>query len=138
MSLSKDERTLRHYDKALRVRRAAHGDLILLERKTYRGRIGSLGPEGIEWLQDAGRRHEEGHVLVTQVGPEKWSVNAILRWLKAADTWKQPGWITKIEDDERRAAAHRKFSRSSDMRYKAAETFDRYSWRAKSRVAGGI
>ena len=134
MNLARDERTLRQFDKALRVRRSAHGDLILLERKTYRGQIGSLGPGGIVWTQDVGRRHEEGHVLVTTVGPEKWNTTRLLKWLTAADTWKQPGWITRLEDDERRATAHRKFSRSQDMRYKAAEVFDRYAWQSKSRI----
>jgi hypothetical protein len=114
------------------------GDLILVERKTYRGRIGSIGPEGLEWTPDIGRRHEEGHVLVCHIAPEKFRVHALLKHLKAADTWKQPGWIQKIEDDERRAKEHRKFSRSSDMKYKAGEVFDRYVWQNKQRVFGGI
>ncbi len=136
--LSRAERTLRNYDKALRLRRSMQGDLILVERKTYRGRIGSIGPEGLEWTPDIGRRHEEGHVLVLHVAPEKFRVQALLKHLKAADTWKQPGWIQKIEDNERKAKEHRKFSRSSDMKYKAGEVFDRYVWQNKQRVFGGI
>ena len=136
--LSRAESTLRAYDKALRLRRSMQGDLILVERKTYRGRIGSRGPEGIEWTPDIGRRHEEGHVLVCHVAPEKFTTASLLKHLKAADTWKQPGWIEKIERDERMAKAHRKVSRLSDIKDKAASTFDRYVWSTKSRVAGGL
>lgn len=138
MSLERDERKLRLYDKALRVRRSNHGDLILLERKTSRGRIGDVGPEGIVWTQDIGRRHEEGHVLVKQIGPEKWNVNRILDWLRAADTWSKPNWIRDVEDKDRWSKEHRKISRSQDMRAKAAETWDRYAWKSKSRIAGGF
>lgn len=136
--LSRAEKTLRSYDKALRLRRSMQGDLILLERKTYRGTYGSIGPEGISWTPDIGRRHEEGHVLVLQIGPERFSVNALLKHLKAADTWKQPGWIEKIERDERMAKAHRRVSRQSDLKDKAAGLFDRYVWQNKQRVFGGI
>ena len=136
--LSRAECQLRLYDKALRVRRSMQGDLILIERKTHRGRIGSIGPEGLSWTPDIGRRHEEGHVLVCHVAPEKFAVNALLKHLKAADTWKQPGWIEKIERDERMAKAHRKVSRLSDIKDKAASTFDRYVWQNKQRVFGGF
>ncbi len=134
MTLDKAERQLRQYDKALRLRRSMQGDLILVERKTYRGRIGSIGPEGLEWTPDIGRRHEEGHVLVLHIAPEKFSVGKLLAHLQAADTWKQPGWIEKIERQERLAKAHRKVSRLSDIKDKAAATFDRYVWDSKSRV----
>lgn len=136
--LSRAERTLRGYDKALRLRRSMQGDLILVERKTYRGRIGSTGPEGLAWTPDIGRRHEEGHVLVCHVAPEKFRVHSLLKHLQAADTWKQPGWIEKIERDERMAKEHRKVSRLSDIKDKAASTFDRYVWQNKQRVFGGI
>ena len=138
MSLDKAEKTLRGYDKALRLRRSLQGDLILVERKTYRGTYGSHGPEGLAWTPDIGRRHEEGHVLVLHIAPEKFSVNTLLKHLKAADTWKQPGWIEKIERNERMAKAHRKVSRLSDIKDKAASTFDRYVWQNKQRVFGGI
>lgn len=134
MSLQSAERTLRNYDKALRLRRSMQGDLILVERKTYRGRIGSVGPEGLAWTPDIGRRHEEGHVLVLHIAPEKFQVNALLKHLQAADTWKQPGWIQKIEDDERRGKEARRHSRMSDIKDKAASTFDRYVWKTKSRI----
>lgn len=134
MTLERAERKLRLYDKALRVRRSMQGDLILIERKTHRGRIGSIGPEGLAWTPDIGRRHEEGHVLVCHIAPEKFNVNSLLRHLHAADTWKQPGWIEKIEREERLAKAHRKVSRLSDIKDKAAATFDRYVWSTKSRV----
>ncbi len=138
MTLDKAERILRAYDKALRLRRSMQGDLILVERKTYRGRIGSIGPEGLEWTPDIGRRHEEGHVLVLHVAPERFSPYSLLRHLQAADTWKQPGWIEKIERQERLAKDHRKVSRMSDIKDKAAATFDRYVWQNKQRVFGGI
>ena len=106
--LSRAERKLRSYDKALRLRRSMQGPLILLERKTYRGRVGSMGPEGIVWTPDIGRRHEEGHVLVKQIEPEKFNVNRLLQHLQAADTWKQPGWIEEIERRERQAKARQR------------------------------
>jgi hypothetical protein len=114
------------------------GDLILLERKTSRGRIGSIGPDGIEWTPDVGRRREEGHVLVKQIAPELFTVGRLLDYLKAADTWKQPGWIEKMEREERLAKEHRKSSREADMRYRASQVFDRFVWTNKQRVFGGI
>ena len=136
--LSRAEQTLRQYDKALRVRRSMQGDLILIERKTYRGRIGSIGPEGIIWTPDIGRRHEEGHVLVKQIAPEAFNVNRLLDHLRAADTWKQPGWIEKIERNERLAKQHQRLARQSDLKEKAGQLFDRYVWTNKQRVFGGI
>lgn len=136
--LSRAERKLRSYDKALRLRRSMQGDLILLERKTSRGRIGSIGPDGIEWTPDVGRRREEGHVLVKQIAPELFTVGRLLDYLKAADTWKQPGWIEKMEREERLAKEHRKSSREADMRYRASQVFDRFVWTNKQRVFGGI
>lgn len=136
--LSRAERHLRRYDKALRLRNSMQGDLILVERKTYRGRIGSTGPEGISWTPDIGRRHEEGHVLVCHVAPEKFTPARLLKHLQAADTWKQPGWIEKIEQKERMDKAHRAVSRHSDIKDKAASVFDRYVWKNKQRVFGGI
>lgn len=136
--LSRDERYLRNYDKALRLRRSMQGPLILVERKTYRGRVGSIGPEGLVWTPDIGRRHEEGHVLVKQIEPEKWNVRRLLDHLKAADSWKQPGWIEQIERRERQAKARQRFNRQSDIKQKAADTFDRYVWTNKQRVFGGL
>jgi hypothetical protein len=135
MNLARDERTLRAYDKALRVRRSVQGDLILVERKTSRGRIGSTGPDGISWTPDIGRRHEEGHVLVTQIGPERWSTGRLLEWLQRADTWRQPGWIDKIEHQDQQAKAAKVRSRQQDMRYRATQLWDNYVWRNKQRVA---
>lgn len=136
--LSRAEQYLRRDDKALRLRYSQEGPNILVERKTKRGRIGSVGPDGLVWRPDAGRRYEEGHVLVLSLPRADFNVRSLRDSLQAADTWKKPGWIDEIERRGRVQAMQRKQHRQANMRYKAGEVFDRYAWRTKMRVAGGL
>ena len=136
--LSRAERFLRRDDKALRLRHSAEGANILVERKTKRGKIGSTGPEGLVWRPDAGRRYEEGHVLVLSVPTDAFNARILRESLQAADTWKTPDWIRKIEEKDNAIKANRIKTRKDNMRYKASELFDKYVWKYKMRVAGGI
>jgi hypothetical protein len=129
------ERLLRRYDKALRLRKSFESDTLLLERKTFRGRIGSIGPEGLVWSKDVGRRREEGHLLLLSIHRDEFDVSRLLTALRQADTWKQdvPMWRQVEEHDERVAEA--KVRRRKDfIRYKASNLFDNYVWRHKQRI----
>lgn len=136
--LSRAERFLRRDDKALRLRHSQEGPNILVERKVKRGRIGSIGPEGLVWRPDAGRRYEEGHVLVLSVPSDSFNARILRESLQAADTWKTPDWIRDMERKDDQQKAQRKKTRQDNMRYKASELFDKYVWKYKMRVAGGI
>ncbi len=114
------------------------GPNVLVERKTKRGRIGAIGPEGLVWRPDAGRRYEEGHVLVLSVPKDAFNARDLRESLQAADTWKTPDWIRNIEREDNRIKAQRIKTRKDNMRYKASELFDKYVWKYKQRVAGGI
>jgi len=140
MTLERAERRLRHYDKALRVRRSNEQPAVLVERKTMRGRIGSVGPGGINWTPDVGRRREEGHVLVCMVPREGFDAERLLDSLKEADTWSlhntsaDPLWRRAEREDD----AHKRRlvkARQDGIRYKAGEVWDRYAWSSKSRVS---
>jgi hypothetical protein len=136
--LSRAERYLRRDDKALRLRQSMEGPNILVERKTKRGRIGAIGPEGLVWRPDAGRRYEEGHVLVLSVPTDAFNVRVLRESLQAADTWKTPDWIREMERKDDAQKANRIKTRKDNMRYKASELFDRYVWKYRQRVAGGL
>lgn len=136
--LSRAETYLRRDDKALRLRYSQEGPNVLVERKTKRGRIGAIGPEGLTWRPDAGRRYEEGHVLVLSVPIDAFNARDMRETLQAADTWKTPDWIRKIEREDNRIKASRIQTRRDNMRYKASQLFDRYVWKNKQRVAGGF
>ncbi len=131
------ERKLRTYDKALRLRRSVElPDTILLERKTFRGQIGSIGPGGIDWTPDFGRRKEEGHVLILSINREELNIPRLLDALKQADTWKheKPLW-QRFEEADEQAAKRKKLTRTDIIRYKTHELYDRYVWKEKSRVS---
>jgi len=130
------ERTLRQYDKALRLRASQEGPEILLERKTFRGRIGALGPAGTAWRPDTGRRREEGHVLVLSIHPSEFHVQRLQDALRASDTWRHTVPLWKRADEADNVAKQRlRRARSDGLRYKASELFDRYVWRYKQRVS---
>src|SRR3972149_3513313 len=124
MTLERAERRLRHYDKALRVRRSNEQPAVLVERKTMRGRIGSVGPGGINWTPDVGRRREEGHVLVCMVPREGFDAERLLDSLKEADTWSlhntsaDPLWRRAEREDDARKRRLVK-ARQDGLRYKA-------------------
>jgi hypothetical protein len=134
------ERSLRQYDKALRLRFAMEQPAtVLVERKTRRGRIGALGPDGLEWSPDIGYRYEWGHMPVASVPAAGFDQQDLLAALKAADTWQRwdqharPRWRTVEERDERMRERRRQ-SRQADLRYKASEFFDTYAWKHRMRV----
>ena len=138
MDLRKAETFLRRDDKALRLRESYTEDAVLVERKTKTGRIGAHGPGGLVYLQDAGRRHEEGHVLVLSVPKQDFNLRRLRESLQAADTWHAPDWIREIERKDEYIKAQRIKTRKDNIRYKASEVFDRYVWKYKQRVSGGI
>lgn len=136
MSLSKAEQLLRQDDKALRLRHSLEGPYILVERKTFRGRIGSISPQlGRDWAPDAGARRELGHVLVASIPRNAFDVRVLRESLRAADTWRasKPLWqrVEEAEEAKRRRVV---LARKDGLRYKSSEVFDRYVWKYKQRV----
>jgi hypothetical protein len=129
------EKTLRQYDKALRLRKSFESDTVLLERKVARGKIGSLGPDGMLWSKDVGRRREEGHVLLMSIHRDEFDTNKLLDTLKATDSWKRdvPIW-RMVEEADKRKAARDVRNRQMGLRYKASALYDNYVWCYKSRV----
>jgi len=130
------EQVLRQYDKALRLRKSFESDVILLERKTFRGRIGSVGPEGLTWSKDVGRRREEGHLLIMSIHRDEFSVNRLLMALRQADTWKheKPLW-KQVEDADEQTKLRKRRNRSDIIRYRTSELFDKYCWTYRQRVS---
>lgn len=140
MDLSTYERLLRRDDRALRLRMSMESARILIERKTFRGRIGALLPGGLPHPPDGGRRREEGHVLVASVRPDQFFFNELRDSLREADTWRRwdrnadPSW-RRLEDEEQRRERERRFRRQMDARYHASQLFDRYTWKHKQRIS---
>ena len=137
MTLSQAERYLRRDDKALRLRYSLEGPHILVERKTFRGRIGSVSKQlGELWMPDSGIRKELGHVLVATLPRDGFDAHVLRDSLMAADSWKReaPLWRQAEEADERKRAMQIR-RRRDGMRYKASEVFDRYVWKHKQRVS---
>lgn len=137
MTLNQAERLLRQDDKALRLRFSAEGPHILVERKTFRGRIGSVSPQlGRPWAPDAGARRELGHVLVATIARDAFNVGVLRESLRAADSWRQskPLW-QRVEEAEEAKKRRVVLARKDGLRYKASEVFDRYVWNTKSRVS---
>ena len=141
LDLRRGEARLRSYDRALRLRISQEKEAtILLERKTYRGEIGSVGPQHLLWRPDTGRRREEGHVDVGSIHAAVFNLEDLLDSLKHADTWQRwsrnavPLW-RQVEEREAREKAQRTRTRQDNMRYKASQLFDRYSWLYKSRIS---
>lgn len=131
---------LRRDDPALRLRFAAESPDVLIERKTFRGRVGSVGPDGLDWPVDSGRRREEGHVLVASIPRADFDPRTVRAALQEADTWRK--WESRsrprhldVEEAESRRKAHRRLSRQSDTHQRVADMYDRYVWKYKSRVA---
>ena len=138
--LSTAQSYLRRDDPAIRLRFAIETPDILVERKTFRGQVGSVAPDGLEWPVDSGRRREEGHVLVATIRRQAFDLRGLRDALQERDTWRK--WELRsaprhyeIEDAESRAKAQRKVSRHSDMYAKVGEGWDRYAWNSKSRVS---
>jgi hypothetical protein len=135
MNLHKAERLLRRYDKLLRVRHSLTEPVILIERKTFVGRIGALMAGGEDYLPDSGYRREHGHVHVAAVHESVFDARVMLDSLKQADTWKWGESLAdRIERQEIQQAATKRRNRESDMRYKAAQLFDSYVTKYKQRI----
>jgi len=139
--LSRAERRLRSYDRALRLRVSQEQEnTILLERKTFRGVIGNTGPQNLLWRPDTGHRKEEGHVVVGSVHAAVFEVEDLLDALKHADTWQRwsrnavPLW-RQVEEREAREKAARVRTRQDTLRYKSSELFDRYVWKYRQRIS---
>lgn len=139
MDLARAERYLRRYDKLLRLRHSQTAPEILIERKTFVGRIGAVMLGGIPYLPDSGYRREWGHVHVAAVHESVFDVRVMLDSLKRADTWKWGESLAdRIERKERMAELDLKRTRESDMRYHAAQLFDNYVNKYKQRIYGGL
>jgi hypothetical protein len=131
---------LRRDDPAIRLRFAAETPDVLIERKTFRGRVGSKAPDGLDWPVDSGRRREEGHVLVATLPRQAFDVREVRQALQERDTWRKYELRSRprhleIEEAESRAKAHRKLSRHQDNWAFSAERYDHFVWGAKSRVS---
>lgn len=136
MTLHQAERLLRQDDKALRLRFSAEGPNILVERKTFRGRIGSVSSQlGQPWQPDAGARRELGHVLVATIARDAFDVGVLRESLRSADTWRstKPLW-QRVEEAEEARKKRVVLARKDGLRYKSSEVFDRYVWKYKQRV----
>lgn len=131
----KGEKLLRTYDKALRLRYSQESPNVLLERKTFCGRIGSVGPEGLIWLPDIGRRREEGHLLIMQIHRDEFIPGLLLELLKSSDTWKGdvPLW-RRVEDADERIKRLKQKRRSDIIRYKSEDLWNKYVWKYRQRV----
>jgi hypothetical protein len=75
---------------------------------------------------------------VLSVPTDAFNVRVLRESLQAADTWKTPDWIRQMEREDDMKKASRIKTRRDNMRYKASELFDRYVWKYKQRVAGGL
>ena len=141
-SLQQAERVLRRYDKALRLRE--DGLVLRIERKTFRGRIGANRTDGGgPWPREIGRRYEEGHVPVGTVSREDLDSRLILQELQAVDTWRR--WdrnarplSVEAEEAESRKRSQQVRTRRDGLLHKAGDLFDRYVWKEKQRVFGGL
>lgn len=139
--LTKAQRRLRQDDRRLRLRFSYESPLVLIERQTFRGRIGRT-LQGVDYTQDAGRRREEGHVLIATVPVELFDAESVRMELRAGDSWRQ--WdrsagnradaLTAMED---RARDERRQSRLYDAGSHASNLWDRYVWKHKQRVSVG-
>lgn len=133
------ERTLRKDDRALRLRLSAEGPNVLVERKTFRGQVGSHGPDGLVWRPDAGRRREEGHVPVCSLPRDGFDVADLRQALREADSWRR--WdqsssrIREMEAYDEYRKKKQILDRKDGMRYRAGNIYDRYAWATKSRVS---
>lgn len=141
--LARAERVLRQDDKALRLRESMEGPVILIERKTFRGRVGCHGPLGLTWLPDAGRRREEGHVPVASIPVEAFNAKNLRESLRAADSWRKWDYDAKsmadlARDLDEHKSRKMKRDRLDALRYKTSELYDRFVWKQKSRIAGGL
>lgn len=135
MDLRGAERKLRAYDKALRLRQ--YGEVVNVERKTFRGIYGCRDSEGHDWVdRDSGRRREEGHVLILSIHRDEFDTHRLLDVLKSTDSWigDIPLW-RKAELKDEAAEARKKRIRQDVLRYKSSEAFDRYVWKYKQRVS---
>jgi hypothetical protein len=116
------------------------GPAVLVERKTRRGRIGSLGPNGLEWRRDAGYRFENGHVSVASIPLDSYDFSTLRDSLQAADTWRKwdrgarPTW-EGVEAREAAQKAAKRRHRQEDIRYRTSELYDKYVWKYKSRIS---
>lgn len=134
--LRRAETYLRRDDKALRLRLSElYSDTVLIERKTFRGRIGRL-LMGQPYDKDGGRRREEGHVLIAHFPCYAFNVRELRASLQVADTWRYKNRLwERVEAAENPYSSSKLYSKQSNSRYKASEFFDRYSWKYKSRIA---
>lgn len=134
--LASAERFLRHYDKALRLRRSLERPgVILLERKVRRGRIGA-SLKGEPYPPDAGYRAEWGYVNVGAVPDDKFDRRTLLDSLQQADSWKLPRPLWEYEEARDASALERKRLRRQDaIRYRAESLWSTYVWKYKQRVS---
>lgn len=139
MILQRYERLLRRDDPALRLRQSYENDRVLVERKTFRGRIGAMLPGGLPHTPDGGRRREEGHVLVAHLPRAQFHFADLRAALKAADTWRRwdrnaDNLADTLEARESRQRSERRLRRQLDARYHASNLFDTYVTKYKQRI----
>lgn len=140
MTLSRQQAYLRRYDRALRLR-VSHEqqETVLVERKTFCGKYGTMAPGSVLWSPDTGRRKEEGHVAVASIQVQCFNLQDLVDSLREADTWQRwnrdykPLW-QRVEEREARAKLDRRIDRQEELRYRASQLFDRYVWKHKQRI----
>lgn len=136
MTLAQAEQYLRRDDRALRLRPSLEGPNILVERKTFRGRVGTVSPQlGTHWSPDGGIRRELGHVLVATIHREAFDAEVLRSSLREADTWRRstPHW-QRVEEQDAREKAQKVRTRKDGIRYKTENLWNTYAWRSKARV----
>jgi len=139
--LAKAESFLRRYDKALRLRFSIEQPYtVLIERKTFRGRIGALlKTEGVDYAPDAGYRQEVGHIPIASMRASDFDQVQLLEALKSIDTWRrdEPMWRTldkRDGDHGQYEHARRRMRRQSMLTERTGGLWDRYVWKYKQRV----
>lgn len=130
------EKFLRRDDKALRLRvDEQHPHILLIERKTFRGRIGKM-LMGLPFPQKAaGRRREEGHVFVAHLIAVGVNARDLRHQLQAADTWRHKNRLwQRVESQDLLYSGSKAISKMQEHEHRASQLFDRYVWKHKQRV----
>lgn len=108
---------------------------ILIERKTFRGRVGALLKGADYPTMDAGYRREWGHVPVATIAPVYFNLPSLAATLQETDSWRgdRPHWVD-VEARESRTVAEKKRQRQELVRYRTEELWNRYVTQYKQRV----
>jgi len=134
-ALVQAERVLRRRDKALRLRYSLEQPgTILIERKTFVGRIGAT-LKGKDYAPDAGYRREVGHVSVGALTARSFDAGVLREALEASDSWRGDRPTYHMAEAQQAASeAQKRRTRQDLIRYKTQELWSTYVTKYKQRV----